>query len=114
MAQAKTAAGTGDSKSDDRSYEDVSAQIEALKADIAGLTQAIGQLGVAKTQEARAYAEGKAGEAKAKAQQGADYLRGQAEDAYGQANEFIQEKPAAALGIAAGLGFVIGTLLARK
>ncbi|MDF1872492.1 DUF883 domain-containing protein [Vannielia sp.] len=94
--------------------DDIAAQIEALKADIAGLTGAMADLGRAKGSEARQYAESKAGEAKARAQEGAAFVRGQAEDAYGKANNFVHEKPAAALGIAAGLGFVIGHMMARK
>ena len=38
----------------------------------------------------------------------------QAAAVQGQANDFIKNQPAAALGIAAGLGFLVGLISSRK
>lgn len=43
-----------------------------------------------------------------------DELRGYAEDAGTTIREYAREHPWAAVGIAAGVGFVLGRLLARK
>ncbi len=94
--------------------EDVSDQIAALKADIAKLTSSVADLGREKSADFQAYAKGKAGEARLRAQEGADYMKTQADAAYGKAQEFVSEKPATAIGIAAALGFLIGHISARK
>ncbi|SIN87386.1 DUF883 family protein [Vannielia litorea] len=110
MAQAKTTATTTETKPAD----EVSAQIAALKADIASLTSAVADLGRAKSAEFQDYAKAKAAEAKAKAQEGADYMKANAEFAYGRANDFVVERPATAIGIAAAVGFLIGHFSSRK
>ena len=56
MAQAKTTATTTESSPSD----EVSAQIAALKSDIANLSNAVAELGRAKKSEFEAYAKGKA------------------------------------------------------
>ncbi|MBS8225661.1 DUF883 family protein [Vannielia litorea] len=112
MAQAKT---TADSTSSSSKPEDeVSAQIAALKSDISALTNAVAELGRAKTSEFQSYAKSKASEAKAKAHEGADYVKHNAEYAYGRANDFVTERPATAIGIAAAVGFLIGHFSSRK
>ncbi len=110
MAQAKTTATTPETSPSD----EVSAQIAALKSDIASLSNAVAELGRAKKSEFEAYAKGKAAEAKAKAQEGADYMKHNAEYAYGKANDFVVERPATAIGIAAAVGFLIGHFSSRK
>ncbi|MCO6381831.1 MAG: DUF883 family protein [Vannielia sp.] len=107
MAQAKTTDTSSPS-------DEISAQIEALKADIAGLTGAVADLGRAKGAEFQSYARTKASDAKAKAQEGADYMKQNAEFAYGKANDFVVERPATALGIAAAVGFLVGHFASRK
>ena len=42
-----------------------------------------------------------------------DELRGYAEDAAGVVRDYAREHPWAAIGIAAGIGFVVGRLLSR-
>ncbi|MBY6046963.1 DUF883 family protein [Vannielia litorea] len=110
MAQAKTTANTSNTTPSD----EVSAQIAALKSDIASLTNAVAELGRAKSAEFQSYAKGKAADAKAKAQEGADYMKHNAEFAYGKANDFVVERPATAIGIAAAVGFLVGHISARK
>ncbi|QDC09983.1 DUF883 family protein [Oceanicola sp. D3] len=110
MAQAKTTENSSATKAED----EVSAQIAALKSDIASLTSAVADLGRAKGSEFQAYAKGKANDARAKAQEGADYMKHNAEFAYGKANDFVVERPATAIGIAAAVGFLVGHISARK
>ena len=110
MAQTKATANTGNGDPAD----EVSAQIAALKKDIANLSSAVGELGRAKSEEFQSYAKSKASDAKARAQEGADYMKHNAEYAYGKTNDFVVERPATALGIAAAVGFLIGHISARK
>lgn len=107
MAQAKSTASETASK-------DVAEQIDNLRADIAKLSNAMAELGRAKGDEFRSYAKTQADAARAKAHDGADYMRENAKMAYSKANDFVVERPAAALGIAAAVGFIIGHFSARK
>ncbi|MEH6648147.1 DUF883 family protein [Sulfitobacter sp.] len=82
--------------------EDLSAQIATLKSDLANLTQTMADLGAAKTTEAKT----------------AENLQNAGRDkileAQLQAEDFVQKQPATSLGIAAGLGFLVGMITARR
>lgn len=102
---AATSSGSS-SKSDGPSTEELEAQINALRKDFAKLIDSLGA----------------AGEAKASAF--TDKARDQAKNAYATAESevrradqeisgFVRERPYAALGIAAGIGF-LAALLARR
>lgn len=89
------------------SVEDLSEQIDTLKNDLSALTQTLADLGIAKSNEARKAA----GET-------ATHLQNAGRDKFvevqAQAEEFVNKQPATSLGIAAGLGFLIGMITARR
>lgn len=85
------------------SIEDVSAQIDKLKADIAELTATLGSVAEVKTGEARERATELGHAAEAQAMDGAATVA-----------KAARENPAATLGIVAALGFAFGFLTARK
>ena len=76
--------------------DDLSAQIQILRDDIASLTSTMGDYGKAKAQEARSTAQDAAAEAQMRAE------------------EFVRSQPTTALGIAAGIGFLFGLVTARR
>lgn len=87
--------------------DDLSEQIATLKSDIATLTSTMGDLGKAKTHEATQSAKDTV-----------DHLatasRERALDAQKQAEEFVRTQPSTALGLAAGIGFLAGLIMARR
>jgi ElaB/YqjD/DUF883 family membrane-anchored ribosome-binding protein len=78
------------------SIDDLASQIDTLKNDLAKLTHSLSDYGVAKTEAAAATARDKATEAQL------------------HAEEFVRTQPATSIGIAAGLGFLIGMMTARR
>jgi ElaB/YqjD/DUF883 family membrane-anchored ribosome-binding protein len=96
------------------SVEDLSQQIKDLKADVAKLVETLGSMAKAEgedlTEDMRARAEKlrKAGAARtAEAEARLSELASEAE-------VLARERPAAAMGVAAGVGFVLGLILARR
>ncbi|TRD21679.1 DUF883 family protein [Palleronia caenipelagi] len=77
--------------------DDLARQMETLKSDLAQLTELMGDLGKAKGQEMRAKAEFKAQE-----------LRHEAENQLGELEAYVSRNPLQAMGIAAGIGLLIG------
>lgn len=110
MARSTTSNGSAATASAD----DVRNQIAALQADVAQLTKTVGDYGRARGDEAKAAATKKAEELRLRA----DHLRHEAETqlktGYAQAETAVRDNPAAAVGIAAGLGFLVGLLSARR
>lgn len=93
---------------------DLNDQIETLRNDIGSLTQTMADLGRAKGDAAAASVKSAASDARDKAADQVETARLQALELQGHANDFIRNQPATALGIAAGLGFLVGFLGARK
>ena len=91
----------------DISIEDLSAQIDILKSDIASLTDTVGTYTKSKGHEA-------AKTAKAKAENMAQAGRDKAIEAQLHTEEFVRNQPATALGIAVGIGFLVGIFTARR
>lgn len=89
------------------SIQDLSAQIDILKKDIAALTSTMGEFGRAKIDEAQKTAKDTLSDATTAG-------RLKALDAQAQAEEFMRTQPTAALGIAAGIGFLVGLVTARR
>ena len=109
-----TATKTTTTATPDKDIEQLSLQIAALKKDIAGITTTLSNLGsstgAAAVNTAKRTAEDLriAGERKvAEAQVTAEDLGKQAADA-------VRQQPAAAMGLAVGLGFLLGFLSGRK
>ncbi|MCR8825381.1 DUF883 family protein [Pseudosulfitobacter koreensis] len=104
---------------------DVSAQLELIKADIAQLTTLLGQLTSHKKDEASARVKQGVSDLKNTASEQATYARVRAAEAgeqvqdmaeqyYGQAEDAVRKQPALAVGIAAGLGFLVGMMTTRR
>ncbi|NIY78386.1 MAG: DUF883 domain-containing protein [Rhodobacteraceae bacterium] len=93
---------------------DLSAQIATLKADVAELTNTLADYGRAQKAQLGATAEDSFEAAKQKGVETADYARQQARDAYAGAEKTVRENPAASVGIAAGVGFLVGLLASRR
>lgn len=98
------AADNGISK--ETTIEDLGAQIETLRTDLASLTATMSDLGKVKSAQLKEAVRHKGVET-------ADYVETQLKDARARADLFVSERPSTALGIAAGLGFLVG-YLARK
>ncbi|PTX57070.1 ElaB/YqjD/DUF883 family membrane-anchored ribosome-binding protein [Litoreibacter ponti] len=96
------------------SADDVAAQLDTLRKDVSDLTSLIADLGKAKGGEISDAAKAKVDELHASARERAAAASDQAAALQGQANDFIKNQPAAALGIAAGLGFLVGLMSSRK
>ena len=89
------------------SVDDISVQLAVLKDDIASLTSTMADLTKAKSAEA-------ANQAKSTAQDLANSGRDKALEAQQTAEDFVRTQPAAALGIAAGVGFIAGLFATRR
>ena len=93
---------------------DVSEQIAVLQNDLATLTKAISELTKDKGAQLSDTARLKVADAQQTAMDQIDTAKARADKLQGQASDFIREQPAMALGIAAGVGFLLGTLGNRK
>jgi len=104
---------------------DVSAQIDTIKSDIATLTALIGDMASAKKDEAQDAAKSTAAKlkqsaadqatmAQVRAMEMGEAVRDGAKDSYAQTEAAIRQQPAMAVGIAAGIGFLVGLLATRR
>lgn len=89
------------------SVEDLSAQIDVLKNDLSTLTQALSEYGMSKSQDAKRAAQQTAADLQTAG-------RDKAREAQAQAEDFVHNQPATSLGLAAGLGFLVGMITARR
>lgn len=93
---------------------DLSDQIETLRNDLTGLTEIITEMGKAKVADVADSAKSKAADLRGRAAAQAEVAKDQAAELQSQAHDFIRNQPATALGIAAGIGFLIGFMGSRK
>ncbi|MGC3938089.1 DUF883 family protein [Roseobacter sp. EG26] len=93
---------------------DVTAQIDTIKQDIAVLTSMMTDLAQDKKENLKAGTLSKLDAAQEKAVQTGEHLRGEAEIAFHKAEETVRQQPAMAVGIAAGLGFLVGMMTSRR
>ncbi len=91
----------------DATIEDLSTQIAILKDDIAALTSTVSDYGKSKSRQV-------AGQARTTAHDLANSGRDKALEAQDTAEEFIRTQPATAVGIAAGVGFLVGLIASRR
>ncbi|MBZ8118931.1 DUF883 family protein [Roseovarius sp. LXJ103] len=109
MARAQT-----NSSKNDTTPADLTDQIETLRNDLSMLTETIADMGKAKGEALSDAAARKAARAQEKGADAVEYATERAQAAQSQANAFVHNQPAAALGIAAGLGFLIGMISTRR
>ncbi|MFV2053514.1 DUF883 family protein [Aliiroseovarius sp. YM-037] len=94
--------------------EDLGAQMEALKSDLSNLTRTIADMGKAQGQQFADTAKAQADAAREAGEAQLARARDQAVHMTNQADEFVTKNPAAAMGIAAGVGFLVGMMATRK
>ncbi|QFT58141.1 hypothetical protein FIU94_04835 [Sulfitobacter sp. THAF37] len=95
------------SKAGKVTVDDLSVQLQVLKDDIAALTSTVGSYSQERASVARDTVQQKASELSTSAQ-------ARAKEGQKQAEDFIRTQPGTAIGIAAGAGFLIGLLTARR
>ena len=111
MAQSKSATnGTSSAPT----YDDLAAQIDTLKSDISALTELMGDYGRARKEDAAARLRDAAEATRDKGYETAAQARAKAADWATEAEEVVRRQPALAMGIAAGLGFLVGALSTRR
>ena len=109
----------------DKDTSDVSAQLELIKSDVAQLTSLLGQLTAQKKEEASARvrqtvsdlkntASEQATYARVRASETGDHVQHLAEEYYAQAEDAVRKQPVMAVGIAAGVGFLVGLMTSRR
>ncbi|GGE20037.1 hypothetical protein GCM10011360_05950 [Primorskyibacter flagellatus] len=112
MARTETA--NGSTAATKPTSDDLREQIAVLQADVAKLTRTMGDFGRAQGEQAKAAATRTAEDLRLRA----DHLRQDAEaqlrTGYAQAETAVRDNPAAAVGLAAGIGFVLGLLSSRR
>lgn len=100
--------------SSDVSVADLTDQIETLRKDLSDLTGTIADIGKTKKAQLADAAAQQVETARQKGIETADLLGNHARDVQGQANDFVKSQPATALGIAAGVGFLVGLMSTRR
>lgn len=98
----------------DPTTADLSRQVEELKADIARLTESLGDYGKAQGRRYATQARGKAQELQGKAGEQAHALRSQAEGQIDDVEDYVRRNPFTAMGIAAAIGLLIGLFNGRR
>ena len=100
--------------SDNAAVGEISTQISALKADVAGLTAALGQ-----------YAKAQKNNLSNAASEGMNAVRDHAVDqmnaarqigekSYANAESLVRSHPAGSIAVAAGVGFLVGLVTTRR
>jgi ElaB/YqjD/DUF883 family membrane-anchored ribosome-binding protein len=91
---------------------DINADLEALRADVARLTNQIGDIlsskGNAAWGRAKSNVEGVMSEATAKGQEAVDAVREVSDNMVGAIDESLKKRPYTTLAIAVGIGFLLG------
>jgi ElaB/YqjD/DUF883 family membrane-anchored ribosome-binding protein len=91
---------------------DINADLAALQADVARLTNQIGDIlsnkGNAAWDRAKANVEGVVSEATAKGQEAVDAVREVSDNMVGAIDESLKKRPYTTLAIAVGIGFLLG------
>ena len=85
-----------------------------LVADVEDLVKKVANVDDAEIAEIRSKVEHTLAEARTSANAGIAAVRGRAEDATEATDEYVRENPWQSVGIAAGVGLLLGLLLARR
>lgn len=93
---------------------DLAKQVAILRDDIANLTSIVADYGKAQGGQLKAVAADTANDLADTGAAAARSAKATAKEVYSRAEEGIRDNPASAVGIAAGLGFVVGLLTARR
>lgn len=93
---------------------DVSKQVQILREDVAKLTETMAEYGKARGLAMKEDAVAKASNVAASGKDAAKVAQHKAQDAYAGAEDAVRHNPAAAVGIAAGIGFLVGMIATRR
>lgn len=102
------------SAGDEPSVEDLSRQLDELKADMAKLVETLGTMGRARGEHAAEDLRARAEDLRDKGRARAAEAEARFEELTAEAELMARERPAAAMGLAAGVGFLLGLILARR
>ncbi|MEJ6396708.1 DUF883 family protein [Yoonia sp. 208BN28-4] len=94
--------------------DDLAEQIKILRDDLGSLTQTIADMGRATGENAVNAAKSKVNDVRDAAMDRAETAQLHAMEVKNQADDFIRTQPATALGVAAGLGFLVGFMSSRR
>lgn len=94
--------------------DDVTLQMMVLREDIAQLTATVAEYGKAQGLQLKSAASQTAADLAQSGTETAAAVKQKAQVAYSDAENTVRENPAAAVGIAAGLGFLVGMLATRR
>lgn len=93
---------------------DLSKQVAVLRDDIANLTAIVAEYSKAQGGHLRSMASEKASNLVDTGATAANAAKSSAKVAYSDAEDAIRNNPASAVGIAVGLGFLVGLLTSRR
>ena len=96
------------------STEELHAQLLTLKSDVSDLAQTMRAIGVERKDDVKAAASHHVDAMQQKGKDTLESLQKSAVSAGAQAEQSVRDHPAAAIGIAAGLGFLVGLVASRK
>ncbi|MCW2306618.1 DUF883 family protein [Rhodobium gokarnense] len=108
-----TATPAGNGKTDAPSAAELDEQIRQLRTDISELARTMRGMGDAKARDFKRRARGKADEISAGAEDALAAMTDQLEDIERDITRKVRKNPFAALGVAAGVGFLVA-MLARR
>ncbi|MFD3190413.1 YqjD family protein [Sedimentitalea sp. HM32M-2] len=109
MTQSKTAAKVSESEA-----QQLSNQIDALKTDIAAISQTLVEMSAARREAVVADASEKVAHLRDRGEKTLQDAQASVEDLTQQATDAVRNQPATAVGIAVGVGFLLGFLSGRK
>ena len=96
------------------SVEELTEQVETLKNDVSALVSLLGDLGKAESKRAVHKVKERGETVKNLSEEQIERVRASVEGYRHDAEVFVRDKPEMALGIAAGLGLLVGMLLTRR
>lgn len=97
-----------------KAYEELQLQIGILKEELATLSGSVANAGRAQVRDAADSVRKTGRKAARVAGDGYDYATDQVDEALSAADDFTRERPAMALGLAAGAGFLLALAMLRK
>lgn len=109
MAQAKSTVKPTDSET-----QALAEQMAELRADIAGITKTLSEMGAARGDAALESAQNTVASLRNQGEKVLKDAQARAETIGQQAAETVREQPATAVGLAVGLGFLLGFISGRK
>jgi ElaB/YqjD/DUF883 family membrane-anchored ribosome-binding protein len=101
-------------ESAEQTFEQLKARVETLTADLAALAETARDSGFETARDVYRGARRMGRKTAGKAEEGYDFATDQFEDAMARTGSFARERPAIALGLAAGAGFLLALTLLRR